>query len=279
MAAQDWMGAVRCLEESLLLFGRLRHLRGRAQSLRLLCEAWAAQGNLASAGETVDRAIAEAQAAGDLSGQAAALLQKAQLQAGQGALDAALESLEAAHTCYAKAGSESGGALVLEAQAVLWLQKGEERAARDLLSQAMERHNQLGQRDGEARLAVRLGDLDMQEGKPGLGEGWYSRAMKLSRLQKPGDYTLGALLGQAALAHKQGRKLEALHLGLLVERGLATRMMPPSEPEFYAELGRRCEALLAQVASKLLGSVIEEARAKLARQDARALLKEQLDKA
>jgi class 3 adenylate cyclase/tetratricopeptide (TPR) repeat protein len=279
MAAQDWMGAVRSLEESLLLFGRLRHLRGRAQSLRLLCEAWAAQGNLASAGETVDRAIAEAQAAGDLSGQAAALLQKAQLQAGQGALDAALESLEAAHTCYAKAGSESGGALVMEAQAGLWLQKGEARAARELLEQAMDRHHQREQRDGEARLAVRLGDLDAQEGKPGAGEGWYNRALKLSRLQKPGDYSLGALLGLAAIAHKQGRKLEALHLALLVERALATRMMPPSEPEFYAELGQRCEALLSSVASKLLGSVIEEARAKMAKQDARALLKEQLDKA
>jgi class 3 adenylate cyclase/predicted ATPase len=279
IALERWDAAVRDLDESLGIFGRLRHVRGRAQALRLLCDAMASQGRLADAAQAVDRAIGEAQSAGDASGQAAALLQKAQLQSGQGALDAALESLDAAHACFAKAGNEAGGAQVLEAQANLWVQKDELRAAREQLEKAFERYGQLGQRDGEARVAVRLGDLDAAEGKPGTGEGWYTRALKLSRLHKPGDYSLGALLGLASIAHKQGRKLEALHMALLAERGLATRMMPPSEPEFYADLKPRCEAVLAQVATKLLGSVIEEARAKMAKQDARALLKEALDKA
>jgi hypothetical protein len=89
---------------------------------------------------------------------------------------------------------------------------------------------------------------------------------------------LGALLGLAALQLKQGRKLEALHLALVCERALAQRLFPPSEPEFYGELEQRCRALLDRLGGKLLASVIEEARVRLSKQDARALLKDSLNR-
>lgn len=269
--------AAAAFEEALSLFGRLRHLRGRALALRSLCEAHAAKGDREAAVRTVERAVAEALAHGDVAGQAAALLQKAQLQAPLDA-EAALATLQTARACFAQAGSESGAALALEARAGVLCQKGDRRGARAALEEALECHVQKGQREAEARLCVRLGDLDQAEGRPQGGEPWYQRALRHSRQQKPGDYSLGALLGLAALQLKQGRKLEALHLALVCERALAQRLFPPSEPEFYGELEQRCRALLDRLGGKLLASVIEEARVRLSKQDARALLKDSLNR-
>jgi tetratricopeptide (TPR) repeat protein len=221
----------------------------------------------------VDKAIAEAQSAGDLGGQAGALMQKGQLLAGQGHGDEALALLRSAQTAFAQAGAEAGQALALEAQGSVLLQLGQGEQARRCFEQAGQAFERLGMHDGEARLDVRLGDLDAAEGKAQGGEARYKRALRLSRQSKLGDYSLGALLGLAAAFNKAGRRLEALHLALLCEQALAQGLMPASEPEYFAELGRRAEAVLGQIGSKLLRSVIDEARAKLAQQDLRALLK------
>jgi class 3 adenylate cyclase/predicted ATPase len=273
-----WAEARASFEESLKLFGQIRHFRGRALALRSLCETFFGQGDFATAYVVVDKAIAEAQAVGDGPGQAGALMQKGQLLAGQQRYDEALALLQAAQAAFAKGGSQLGQALALEAQGSARLRQGQGALARGLYDQACQAFAQHGLRDGEARICVRLGDLDVAEGKPAGGEAWYLRALKVSRQSKPGDYSLGALLGQAAIIHKQGRKLEALHLALLCERALVAGLMQASEAEFYADLGRRAEVVLAQIGSKLLQSVIEEARAKMAEQDARALLKDALVK-
>jgi len=278
MKRRLWGEARASLEESLRLFGRLRHFRGRAQAMRSLCELCAAQGDLPTAFEIVDKAIAEAHAAGDLSGQAGALMQKAQLLKGQGRLDDALALLQAAHATFAKAASELGQALALESQGCAFLAMERPVPARRQFELAADAFIQAQAQDGEARLCVRLGDLDAAEGKQQGGEGYYKKALKLSRLSKPGDYSLGALLGLAAAWARIGRKLEALHLALVCERALELGMMPASEPEFHADLARRADAVLAQIGGRLMRSVIDEARAKVAREDARALVKECVEK-
>jgi predicted ATPase/class 3 adenylate cyclase len=270
----DEAGAL--LEESLKLFGLIRQVRGRAQALRGLCEAFAAQGNLNNAFLVVDKAVAEAEAAGDHAGQAAALRQKGQLLAGQQRYEEALEPLKAAEEAFVRAGSSHGQALALESQALVRIAQSQLGSARGALEQACQLHAQGGSPDGEARVCVRLGDLDALEGRPRGGEGWYVRAVKVSRLGKPGDYTLGAFLGLAVLLNRQGRRLEALHLTLICERSLIEGMMAPSDPEFYAELAARCANVLNQIASKLMRSVIDEARERMGKEDARAVLKEAL---
>ena len=132
--------------------------------------------------------------------------------------------------------------------------------------------------EGEARICVRLGDLEQADGKPGGGESWYKRVFRLSRQNKPGDYTLGGLMGFAVLFHLQGRKMEALHLALLCEKALAMGMMPASEPEFHADLGKRLEDVMSQVRSRVLTSVVEDARDMMTLKDPRALLRECLEK-
>ena len=278
VAQRQWAEARAALEESLDLFGRIRHARGRALAMRSLCEVLAGLGEMETAFELVDKAIAEAQGRGDPAGQAAALLQKGQLQAGRQDFEKALASMKSAQEAFDKAGSEPGQALAMESQAGIYLQQGHASLARPLLERACQKFVQAQLRDGEARPCVRLGDLDAAEGKAQGGEAWYRRALRLSRLHKPGDYSLGALLGMALLLHKQGRKLESLNLALACERGLALGIMPASDPEFFAALGRKSEAVLAQIGSKLLHSVVDEARAKMAGQDARAALKESLEK-
>ena len=264
------------VEESLKLFGQIRHFRGRAQALRLLCEIHAGLGDLEAAFKAVDQVILDAQAAGDGAGQAGALLQKGQLLARQERYDEALALMQEGQAAFAKAGSAQGQALALEGQACTRLKQAQAGAARGLLLQACQAFAQCGAPDGEARLHVRLGDLDFTEAKHESGEGSYQKALRISRQHKPGDYSLGALLGQAALLHKQGRHLESLHLGLLCERSLG--LMVASEAEFYDELGVKVGALLARVGSKLLQSVIEDARAKMQKEDARAQLKEAIEK-
>jgi len=278
MQRRRWDEARPALEEGLRLFEKVRNFRGRALTMRSLCELFAAQGNLDLAFQVVDKTIAEAQAAGDWAGQAGAQMQKGQLLAGQQNFDEALELMQAAEGAFVKGGSKLGQALAMEAQGCARLKQGKLGFTRTLFDQACQVFNAAGLLDGEARLSVRLGDLDGEESRPKAGEGWYQRAVKLSRQHKPGDYSLGALLGLAALFHKQGRKLEALHLALVSERALQLGVLPPSEPEFHAELGPRCASVLAQIGSKLMQSVIEEARAKIVQEDPRALLRECLDK-
>jgi hypothetical protein len=54
--------------------------------------------------------------------------------------------------------------------------------------------------------------------------------------------------------------------------------MPASEAGFYADLEPRAEAVMAQIGSKLMQSVIEDARMKLGKEDLRRLLKESIEK-
>jgi class 3 adenylate cyclase/predicted ATPase len=278
MSQKAWAEGRAELEQSLELFGRIRHARGRSQALRSLCEILAAQGDLETAFEIVDKAIVEAQGRNDAAGQAAALIQKGQLLTGKGEFDKALASFGGAQAAFSRAGSEAGQALAMECQAVARLQQGQATVARNLLEQACQKCALAQLREPEARLCVRLGDLDASEGKPQGGESWYKRALRLSRQHKPGDYSLGAMMGLSLHLLKQGRKLEAMGLALSCERCLALGIMPASDPEFYAELVRKSEALMAQVGSKLLHTVLDEARARMASQDARGLLKENLEK-
>ena len=278
MKQSQWDEARAAFEESLQLFGQIRHFRGRAQAMRGLCELFMGQGDLATAFQILDKSIAEAQAAGDLSGQAGSLMQKAQMLASQQRYEEALALMQAAQAAFAKAGSDPGQALALEGQANANQGQGQRVLARRLFEEAGQAFNRAGMPDGEARVFVRLGDLDAAEAKPQGGEAYYKRALKLSRLNKPGDYSVGALLGLAGVFHKAGRKLEALHLGLVCERLLASGMMPASEPEFFAELKQRSEAALSLIGGKLLHSVVDEARAKLSKEDARGLLKECIEK-
>jgi len=278
MQQRRWPEAQASLEEGLRLFESVRNFRGRALTMRSLCELFAGQGSLDLAYQVVDKTIAEALAAGDWAGQAGAQMQKGQLMAGQGNYEEAMELMQAAEAAFVKGGSKLGQALAMEAQGCARLKQGKLGFTRTLFEGACQVFNTAGMMDGEARLCVRIGDLDGEEARPKSGENWYQRAVKLSRQSKPGDYSLGGLLGLAVLFHKAGRKLEALHLALVCERAIKLRMLPPSEPEFYAELGPRSEAVLALIGSKLMNSVIEEARAKIAQEDPRALLKDCLEK-
>jgi predicted ATPase/class 3 adenylate cyclase len=278
MKQAHWEEARTSLEESLSLFGQIRHFRGRALVLRSLCDLCAAQGDLASAFQVLDRAMAEAKAAGDGTGQAGAMMQKGQLLAGQKNYAEALGLLQAAQAAFAAAASEQGQALALEAQGGVILAQGDALLARRCLEQGVQTFARSGLYDGEARVCVRLGDLDSAEGKAPAAEALYKKALRLSHQNKPGDYSLGALLGLAGLLTKAGRKLEGLQMALLCERALGAGMMPPSEPEFFADLGRRAQATLAQIGAKLMQSVIEEARAKMAKDDVRALLKDYVEK-
>ena len=200
------------------------------------------------------------------------------LLADQKRYEDALALMQAAQEAFGKARSVLGQALAMEAQACARRRQGQAGPARLLFDQAFQAFGQAGLHDGEARVCVRLGDLDAEEAKPLGGEGWYQRALKLSRQNKPGDYTLGALTGLAGILHKQGRKLEALRLALLCERILHSNLMPASEAEFHAELGREVEEVLARIGTKLMRSVIEEARAKMAQEDARVILKESMER-
>ena len=186
--------------------------------------------------------------------------------------------MRGAQAAFVRGGSAPGQAQALEAQARVALSQGQAAPARALLDAACEAFAQCGWHDGEARVCVRLGDLDASEGRPQGGQGWYARALKLSRQNKPGDFSLGGLLGLAPIVHQQGRKLEALHLALVCERALALRVMPVSDPAFHAALETRCLEILARVTSKLMRSVVDEARAKLERGDVRVQLKECLEK-
>ncbi|HTB23161.1 MAG TPA: tetratricopeptide repeat protein [bacterium] len=273
-----WAEARPSVEESLKLFGMIRHFRGRAQALRSLCEIHAGLGDLTTAFIAVDQVIADAHAAGDWAGQAGARLQKGQLLARQQKFDESLLLMQEAQADFSKVGSALGQGLALESQGCTHLKQGQPGSARTLFQQASQLFGQSGLRDGEARLCVRLGDLDSAEGKTDGGEAWYQKALKLSRQNKPGDYSLGALLGLAALMQKQGRHLEALHFALLCERILSEGLMPASEAEFYEELGVKSAALTAKLGSKLMRSVIDEARLKMAKEDVRAMLKESVEK-
>ena len=205
-------------------------------------------------------------------------MQKAQLLAGQGRTDEALALMQAGQAAFAKAGSELGQGLALEGQAGVYLRRGDLVMARRVYEEASQVFGRAGIPDGEARLCVRLGDMDAAEGKPDGGLGFYKRALRLSRQNKPGDYSLGALLGMAINLQKLGRKLESLQLALLCERVLKLGLMPPSEPGFNADLVKRAEAVLGQIGAKLMQSVVDEARARLAKEDARAQLKEGIEK-
>jgi class 3 adenylate cyclase/predicted ATPase len=276
--AGHWDEARAALEESLALFGQVRDFRGRTQAMRSLCDLCAGQGDLGMAFQILDKAVAEALAAGDLGGQAGALMQKGQLLASQERFKEALALMQEAQAVFVKAGSEQGQALALEGQACAVQRQGDGGLARRYFEEASRIFGRAGMHEGEARACVRLGDLDASEGKIQGGEASYKRALRLSRQNKPGDYSLGALLGLSALFHKQGRKLEALHLVLACERAQAAGILPASEPEFSADVQRRTTALLGQIGGKLLQSVVDEARGKLAKEDARALLKECVEK-
>ena len=275
---QLWAEARPSMEESLKLFGQIRHFRGRSLALRILCEIYAGLGDLDTAFRAVNQIISDAKLANDPSGQAGALLQKGKLLVRQQKFDEALATILESQTLYAKMGSTLGQALALENQACTRLKQGQTPTARGLLQQSCQVFAQAGQRDGEARLNIRMADLDFSESRGDNGEALYQKVLRLSRQNRLGDYSLGALLGMAALLQKQGRNLEALTPALLCERALAVGLMPASDAEFYEDLNRRCAALLAQVSSKLMRSVIDEARAKMAAQDARTLLKESVEK-
>jgi len=271
-----WAEARPSVEESLKLFGLIRHFRGRAQALRNLCEIHAGLGDMGLAFRAVDQVIADAQSAGDWAGQAAGLLQKGQLLARQQKFDEVVALMQEGQEYFAKVGSTLGQALALESQACTRVKQGLPTEARGLFQQAGQIFSQSGMHDGEARLCVRMGDLDFAEGRTDAAEGVYQKALKLSRQNKPGDYSLGALLGLAAVFQKQGRNLESLELALLCERTLG--LMPASDAEFYEELAKKSEAMMAKLGSKLMRSVIDESRAKMAKEDARALLRKFLDK-
>jgi hypothetical protein len=125
---------------------------------------------------------------------------------------------------------------------------------------------------------VRLGELDAAEGRGGDGEGWFKRALRISRQHKPGDYSLGALIGLSRAQLKQNRKLEALQAALLCERSLTARIMPATDPDFYGELKGKAEAALNAAVAKLLRNVTDEARGRLEGTDLRAQLKELIEK-
>ena len=276
MRRRDWAEAKPLVEESLRLFGQLRHFKGRAQTLRALCEIHAGLGDLKTAFRALDQVISDAQLIGDGVGQAGALLQKGQLLARQDgwaeAAEDALGLMQEAQAAFAKAGNAQGQGLALEAQAGLRRRQRQAGMARGLLQDAGAFFAQAGAHDGEARVQVRIGDLDAAEGKGEGGEGWYKKCLRLSRQHKLGDYTVGALLGLAVVQHKQGRKLEALQLALVAGQALA--WMPVSEAEFHEELAARATTVLGQVGLRLLQSLVDEAREKLAKDDIRARLKE-----
>lgn len=271
-----WAEAKPAVEESLKLFGQIRHFRGRALALRILCDIHVGLGDLDSAFRAVEQIVIDARAAGDLGGQAGALMQKGKLMAKLGRFDEGLAVLQEAQAGFAKLGSALGQGQALEAQACAKLRQGHGSQARGLFLQAGEAFAQAGARDGEARAYVRLGDLDYAEGKNEGGEGSYLKALRLSRQGKLGDYSVGALLGLAGVMARQNRALEALQLGLLGERVLP--LMPAPDAEFHDELEAKTVSVMAQLGSKLLRSVIDEAREKMAGKDARALLKEAVEK-
>jgi predicted ATPase/class 3 adenylate cyclase len=278
MKRRQWAEAKPSVEESLKLFGQIRHFRGRAQALRNLCVIHVGLGDLNTAFRAVDQVIADAQAAGDWAGQAGGLMQKGDLLARQQKFEEALALMQEGQAGFAKVGSALGQALALESQAGVRLKQGRANLARGLFLQASQGFAESGAKDAEARLCVRLGDLDFSEARNESGEGMYQKALRLSRMNKPGDFSLGALLGMAALLHKQGRNPDSLSLALLCERALGLGMMPASDAEFYEGLAVKSKALLAQLGSKLMRSVIDEAGAKLDKQDARALLRESVEK-
>ena len=273
-----WAEARAALEESLSLFGQVRDFRGRTQVMRSLCDLCADQGDLAAAYQILDKAIAEAQSAGDLPGQAGASMQKAQLLAGQGRTDEALALMQAGQLAFAKVGSDMGQGLALEGQAGIYLRKGDVGTARRVYEEASQLFGRAGITEGEARLCVRLGDLESGEGKADAALNAYKRALRISRQNKLGDYSVGALLGLALNFHKTARKLDAMHLALVCERALSAGVMPASEPEFFAALKLRCEDIVGQVSAKLLGAVVDDARARLLKDDVRRLLKECVEK-
>lgn len=265
------------MEESLKLFGQIRHFRGWAQSLRGLCQVFAGLGEMATAFKAVDQLISEAHKAGEWGEQAGALMQKGQMLVRQGRFDEALAAMKDGQAAFAKAGSAAGQAHALESQGRARQQQGQPAEARAFFQRAAEAYAQCGSREGEARLAVRLGDLDASQIGGDGGEASYKRALILSRQHKMGDYSLGALLGMAGMLFGRGRILDALNLGVLCARCLEEGLMPVSEEGFNEELFQKAADLMGQLGSRLMRNVLEEAGVRVASEDARKLLKESLE--
>jgi tetratricopeptide (TPR) repeat protein len=273
-----WKDAEAAMLRSLRLFTQLRNPRARAEALRRLCEIEAGMGALDQAFKVVDQIITESEASQDWGGLGSALLQKSRLlrQTGRGA--EALPLLEQARQAFAQAGSASGEASCLEDLAVALQEQGEAGKARQALELAIQGYSHCGNPEGEARALVRMSDLDLAEGKLEKSEACCQQAIKMSRIVKLGEHSLAALLGIAALYHRQGRMSEALRLAVICERALKEGLLPAPHPGFHAATLKRSEALLAQLGSKILQSVIDAARAKAAAEDLRLSLKEAIDK-
>ena len=273
-----WKDAEASMLRSLRLFTQLRNPKARAEALRRLCEIEAGMGAVEQAFKVVDQIITESEAGQDWGGQAAALLQKSRLlrQTGRGA--EALPMLEQARHAFAQAGSAAGEASCLEDLAMALQEQGEGGRARLALEQAIQGYSSCGNPEGEARALVRMSDLDLAENKLDKSEACCQQAIKMSRIVKLGEHSLAALLGIAALYQRQGRMSEALRLAVLCERALQEGLLPAPHPGFHSSTVKKAEALLAQLGAKIMQSVIDAARAKIASEDLRLALKESIDK-
>jgi class 3 adenylate cyclase/predicted ATPase len=273
-----WKDAEASMLRSLRLFTQLRNPRARAEALRRLCEIEAGMGAVDQAFKVVDQIITESEASQDWSGLGSALLQKSRLKRQTGSGAEALPLLEQARQAFSQACSAAGEASCLEDLAVALQEQGEGGKARQALEQAIQGYSQCGNPEGEARSLVRMSDLDLAEGRLEKSEACCQQAIKMSRIVKLGEHSLAALLGIAALYHRQGRMSEALRLAVVCERAINEGLLPAPHPGFHAATLKKSEALLSLLGSKIMQSVIDAARAKVAAEDLRLSLKEAIDK-